>query len=175
MSETVDPLVIDIESDAGYRVSTVYEILVYTEGDKKTKGTVLYSRPGPIPGVVRIGEYSEYWDPPFDGVKITDDDWRRIAGNIREAYRSRGYEISVTLASPEERESNRRAIETVNLPPKPEAEWTAEDREMVERVLERHRRVLERTKHCSSPSFAGRCFALFRRPLEWLKRALSPH
>ena len=35
------------------------------------------------------------WDPPHDNVPITDSDRDRILNNIREAFRSQGFEIDV--------------------------------------------------------------------------------
>ena len=33
------------------------------------------------------------WDPPYDNVPVTDSDRDRILNNIREAFRSQGFEI----------------------------------------------------------------------------------
>ncbi len=35
------------------------------------------------------------WDPPYDKVPVTDSDRDRILNNIREAFRSQGFEIDV--------------------------------------------------------------------------------
>jgi len=35
------------------------------------------------------------WDPPYDNVLITDLDRDRILNNIRNAFRSQGFEIDV--------------------------------------------------------------------------------
>jgi len=38
------------------------------------------------------------WDPAYNNVPITDSDRGRILNNIREAFRSQGFEIDVNLA-----------------------------------------------------------------------------
>jgi len=35
------------------------------------------------------------WDPPYDNVPVTDSDRDRILNNIRDAFRSKGFEIDV--------------------------------------------------------------------------------
>jgi hypothetical protein len=35
------------------------------------------------------------WDPPYDNVPVTDSDRDRILNNIREAFRSQGFETNV--------------------------------------------------------------------------------
>lgn len=35
------------------------------------------------------------WDPPYDNVPVTDSDRDRILNNIRDAFRSQGFEIDV--------------------------------------------------------------------------------
>ena len=94
-----------IESDAGFSVERVeFDKLVYREGDKKTTCTIEYYGKGPLLGVVYLAEASDYWDPPFDTVRISEEEWKRIGDNIREAYRSQGFEIEVFLPPPEKRE-----------------------------------------------------------------------
>jgi len=119
--------------------------LIYSEGDKQTTCTIEYFGKGPILGVVYLSERSDCSDPPFDKVKMSDEDWKRIGDNIRDAYRSEGFEVQarVVVTSPEEREAFRRALEQLKRP--------------------------------SAASFAARCFAPFKRALEQLKRTLSQH
>ena len=35
------------------------------------------------------------WDPPYENVSVLDSDRDRILNNIREAFRSQGFEINV--------------------------------------------------------------------------------
>jgi hypothetical protein len=94
-----------IESDLGFSVEQVrFNKLVYREGDKKTTCTIeLYGR-GPVLGVVYLAEASDYWDPPFDTIKISEEEWKRIGDNIREAYLSQGSEVDIFLPPPEKRQ-----------------------------------------------------------------------
>ena len=43
----------------------------------------------------RLQGYNQTWDPPHDNVSVTDSDRGRILNNIREAFRSQGFEIDV--------------------------------------------------------------------------------
>jgi hypothetical protein len=136
-----------VGSGVGFSVEKItLNTLVYREGDKQTTCIIVHYGRGPIIGEVALGMYSDCWDPPFDKVKISDDDWKRIGDNIRDAYRSKGLEVDVKVMSPEEREDGKRAIETVNLPSPPPEALRPEEREAVERVLERHRRAVEKRK-----------------------------
>jgi hypothetical protein len=93
-----------VESDLGFSVERVeFNKLVYREGNKQTTCTIEYSGRGPILGVVYLAEASDYWDPPFDTVKISEEEWKRIGDNIREAYLSQGFEVMIYLPPPEKR------------------------------------------------------------------------
>jgi hypothetical protein len=35
------------------------------------------------------------WDPPYENVSVTDSDRDRVLNNIRDAFRSQGFEIDV--------------------------------------------------------------------------------
>jgi hypothetical protein len=102
-----------IESDEGFSVEQVdFSTVVYREGDKKVSLTIEHLL-GPALFVVYLGGWTDRWDPPFDTVIVSEDEWRRIGENIRAAYRSQGHEIKVeiTSMSPEEREAHKRSIE----------------------------------------------------------------
>jgi hypothetical protein len=102
-----------IESDSGFSVERVeWEKLVYREGGKKLTVSA-ESLSGPVAFVVALGTFSDTWDTPFETVKISDEDFKRIADNIREAYRSQGTEIEVDLVSPERREGYKCALEQI--------------------------------------------------------------
>ena len=104
-----------IESDAGFSVEqTKICTLVYREGDKKMTLTIEHLV-GPDSFVVYLAEYSDCWDPPFDGVRVTDEHWRKIGENIREAYRSQGTQIRVfPLMSQADRDALRRGFPSVD-------------------------------------------------------------
>ena len=51
-----------------------------------------------LTGPCSIADYKDTiqtWDPPHDNVPVTDSDRGRILNNIREAFRSEGFEIDV--------------------------------------------------------------------------------
>ena len=134
-----------IESDLGFSVGQVdFSKLEYGEGDRKVTLTIEHLT-GPAIFVVYLGGYTDRWDPPFDTVVVSDDEWRRIGRNIREAYRSQGCEIEFQISSmsPEEKEAFKRALEHLKRPP--------------------------------ATSFAARLFTSVKRTLERLKRTLSQH
>jgi hypothetical protein len=115
-----------IESDTGFSVELVeLSKLVYREGGKKVTLTVEHLV-GPAIFVVYLAERSDRWDPPFGAVRISDEEWRRIGDNIREAYRSQGFETEVCLPAAEARESSRRALDelkrTLHPPDRPKQE-----------------------------------------------------
>jgi hypothetical protein len=94
-----------IVSDLGFSVEQVtISKLIYSAGDKQRTCTIEYSGQGPILGVVYLGETSDCWDPPFDTVRISEEEWKRIGDNIREAYLSQGFEVNIYLPPPEKRE-----------------------------------------------------------------------
>jgi hypothetical protein len=100
-----------IESDAGFSVELLGGgKLIYREGGKSVTFTGEHWV-GSVFLVVNLGEYSDCWDPPFDTVKISDEDFRRIGDNIREAYRSQGSEIRFVLVPSQEREAFKRGLE----------------------------------------------------------------
>jgi hypothetical protein len=105
-----------IESDSGFSVELVGGgKLIYREGGKSITFTT-ESSVGPVLFVVCLGEYSDCWDPPSDAVRISDEDWRRIADNIREAYRSQRLKIEVHVVPPEIREAARRRLSMCRKP-----------------------------------------------------------
>ena len=109
-----------IESDAGFSVEHVQvNKLAYREGDRQVTCTLEYYGGGPLVGIVYLAEYSDCWDPPFETVRISDEGWRQIGNNIREAYRSQGLDIEFTLTPPEQREALKRALEELRRPSRP--------------------------------------------------------
>jgi hypothetical protein len=134
-----------IESDSGFSVEQVnISKLVYREGDRKVTLTIEHLV-DPALFVVYLGGYTDRWDLPFDTVPISDDEWKWIGDNIRDAYRSEGFQIEVDIRS-----------------------MSSEEREAFKRAL-------EQLKRPSATSFAARCFVSFRRVWERLKRTLSRH
>ncbi len=108
-----------IESDTGFSVEQVdFSNLAYREGDKTVTLTIEHLV-GPAIFVVYLGGYTDRWDPPFDTVIIGNGEWRKIGDNIRDAYRSQGFQIEVDIRSmsPEEREAFKRALEELKRPP----------------------------------------------------------
>jgi hypothetical protein len=49
-------------------------------------------------GIAVYKDTVQTWDPPHDNVPVTDSDRGRILNNIRDAFRSEGFEIDVILA-----------------------------------------------------------------------------
>src|SRR4029453_14225521 len=49
-------------------------------------------------GIAVYKDKVQTWDPPHDNVPVTDSDRGRILNNIRDAFRSEGFEIDVILA-----------------------------------------------------------------------------
>jgi len=110
-----------IECDAGFSVEEVaYSKLAYRENDRKVTLTIEYLMGRPAIFILYLAEH-ECWDPPFDAVRISDDEWKRIGEHIREAYRSQGFEIEVYMPSSQQRESGRR------MPPLPENSENSEN------------------------------------------------
>ena len=93
-----------IESDAGFSVERVaFRQLVYREDDKKVTLSIEYYGDIHARSFILYLAEDDYWDPPFDTVKISDEDWKRIGDNIREAYGSEGQKVHVYFPTPEER------------------------------------------------------------------------
>jgi hypothetical protein len=46
-------------------------------------------------GIAVYKDTIQKWDPPFDNIPVTDSDRDRILNNIRDAFRSQGFEIDV--------------------------------------------------------------------------------
>lgn len=46
-------------------------------------------------GMVVYKDTIQKWDPPYDNVLVTDSDRGRILNNIRDAFRSQGFDIDV--------------------------------------------------------------------------------
>ena len=46
-------------------------------------------------GMALYKDTIQKWDPPDDNVPVTDSDRDRIVNNIRDAFRSQGFEIDV--------------------------------------------------------------------------------
>ena len=46
-------------------------------------------------GMAVYKDTMQKWDPPYDNVPVSDSDRDRILNNIRDAFRSQGFEIDV--------------------------------------------------------------------------------
>ena len=46
-------------------------------------------------GMAVYKDTMQKWDPPYDSFQVTDSDRDRILKNIRDAFRSQGFEIDV--------------------------------------------------------------------------------
>ena len=67
--------------------------LRYREGDRQMfVDSELLTGPS---GMAVYKDTIERWDPPDDKVPVTDSDRHRILNNIRDAFRSQGFEIDV--------------------------------------------------------------------------------
>jgi len=67
--------------------------LRYSEGKRQmfVDSEVLTGRSG----MAVYKDTLQKWDPPYENVPVTDSDRDRILNNIREAFRSQGFEIDV--------------------------------------------------------------------------------
>ena len=89
-----------IESDTGFSVERIeFSQLLYREDDRSVTLSI-----EPLVGdsaifVLYLAE-RDCWDAPFDKVKITEEEWKRIGENIRDAYRSQGHEIEIMVPPP---------------------------------------------------------------------------
>jgi hypothetical protein len=100
-----------VGSGAGFSVERVgFNKLVCREGNKQTTCTIEYYGKGPILGVVYLAERSDYWDPPFDTVRVSDEEWKRVGHNICEAYRLQGFEVDIYFPPADDRERSRPSL-----------------------------------------------------------------
>ena len=82
------------ESSDGFSV----EVLGRTGASLPRSGRQMFVDSEVLTGPARIAIYKDTiqtWDPPHDKVPITDSDRDRILNNIRDAFRSQGFEIDV--------------------------------------------------------------------------------
>jgi immunity protein 74 of polymorphic toxin system len=82
------------ESSEGFSV----EVLGCTGLRYREAGRQMFVDSEVLAGPSAVAVYKETiqnWDPPYDNVPVTDSDRDRILSNIRNAFRSQGFEIDV--------------------------------------------------------------------------------
>jgi hypothetical protein len=82
------------ESSGGFSVEVLGRTgLRYREaGRKMSVDSEVLTGPS---GMAVYKDTIQKWDPPYENISVTDSDRNRILNNIRDAFRSQGFDIDV--------------------------------------------------------------------------------